>query len=363
MAGTNAGMMAFEGGDDPRLDEKVPVSGTNDYVRPQYRALHDPTISFEEFHYYAKLTRAAEDERLLSAGAEKKGILKIIFPPKSRNSVDPKSATVASEKHARATASSDEDSSGSGRVRAEITDEEWVNASRAMRTATWAAVFYLITTDILGPYGVPYAIGTMGWGPGVGMYTAFGIMAGFSGWLIYNMFLGLDSDQYPMKTYGDIAFRIYGNWCRHAFNFLQSVQLLCNVGVIIVGNGQALSQVTKFHLCYAVCCLIFALLGFGLGQIRTLQKFGWLANAAVWINLLTIFITMGVAAHTAPNYTAGQAAGSGASILDGVLVTPDQQGNYPPIKHFGGLPDQSDFVGAVTGLMQGVYAYGGAMLL
>jgi hypothetical protein len=26
--------------------------------------------------------------------------------------------------------------------------------------------FYLITTDILGPYGVGFAMGTLGWGPG-----------------------------------------------------------------------------------------------------------------------------------------------------------------------------------------------------
>jgi hypothetical protein len=36
-----------------------------------------------------------------------------------------------------------------------ISDDEWVTASRAIRTATWLSVFYLITTDILGPYGVP----------------------------------------------------------------------------------------------------------------------------------------------------------------------------------------------------------------
>jgi hypothetical protein len=28
-----------------------------------------------------------------------------------------------------------------------VTDDEWTNASRALRTATWAAVFYLITTE------------------------------------------------------------------------------------------------------------------------------------------------------------------------------------------------------------------------
>jgi hypothetical protein len=35
-------------------------------------------------------------------------------------------------------------------------------------------------------------------------------------------------------------------------------------------------------LCYIVCMLIIAILGMVLGQIRTLQRFGWLANFAVW---------------------------------------------------------------------------------
>lgn len=39
-------------------------------------------------------------------------------------------------------------------ARINITDAEWTNANRAFRTATWAACFYLITTDILGPFGV-----------------------------------------------------------------------------------------------------------------------------------------------------------------------------------------------------------------
>ena len=48
---------------------------------------------------------------------------------------------------------------------------------------------------------------------------------------------------------------------RYGVNFLQSVQLLCNVGVLVIQNGQSLSQVAKFRLCYAICCLIWDKLG------------------------------------------------------------------------------------------------------
>lgn len=163
---------------------------------------------------------------------------------------------------------------------------------------------------------------------------------------------GLDSYQFPIKSYGDLAFRTYGTWCRYLVNILQSIQLLCSVAVIIISNGEALSEASKFKLCYAVCCLVWALAGFIIGQIRTLQKFGWLANCAVWINLLVMFITMGVAAHSDPLYSA--AAASAGYSVNPDLVTPDQSGNYPPVQHTGGLPDPSNFGASVNGLMQAV---------
>ncbi len=171
---------------------------------------------------------------------------------------------------------------------------------------------------------------------------------------------GLDSYQYPVKSYGDLAFRLYGTWARYLFNILQTIQLICSVAVIIISNGEALSEASKFKLCYAVCCLVWALAGFIVGQIRTLQKFGWLANAAVWINLLIMFITMGVAAHSPPLYSA---SGSSAGYsVNPDLVAPNKAGVYPPVQHSGGLPDPSNFGASVNGLMQAVYAYGGAFL-
>jgi hypothetical protein len=63
----------------------------------------------------------------------------------------------------------------------------------------------------------------MGYGPGVALYTVFGALAGYTGWLLWRMFLMLDSNQYPMKTYGDFAFRIFGGFARHIVNILQSI--------------------------------------------------------------------------------------------------------------------------------------------
>jgi len=127
--------------------------------------------------------------------------------------------------------------------------------------------------------------------PGVALFTVFGGLAAYSGYLLYQCFCGLDSYHFPIRSYGDLGFRLYGSWARILFNVLQSIQLILNVGSIIISNGQALSQAVQFKLCYVICTLVWAIAGFAFGQIRTLKKFGWLANLAVWINLSVMYLT------------------------------------------------------------------------
>lgn len=109
------------------------------------------------------------------------------------------------------------------------------------------------------------------------------------------MFLSLDSDRYPLRCYADIAFRVYGSFARHMVNILQSFQLLFNVGILIIAKGQALSQMaakgpdrSENAVCFIVLCFIWALAGMLFGQIRTLQKLGYLANVAIWLNVFVI---------------------------------------------------------------------------
>lgn len=183
-----------------------------------------------------------------------------------------------------------------------------------------------------------------------------------SGYLLWKVFLHIDSYEFPAKNYGDLAYRIYGPWFRWLVNIIQGLQLLLSVGNIIIQNGQSITQVSKFRLCYSICCLIWAIAGYVMGQIRTLNRFTWLANWAVFINLTVMFISMGVIAHSEPNYAAAQAGGAGAA-LGGASIAPLDDGSYPPVRTYGGVPpSENGFVGGVVGLMQGVYAYAGAQL-
>lgn len=69
---------------------------------------------------------------------------------------------------------------------------------------------------------------------------------------------------------------------------------------------------------------------------------------------------MGVAAHSDPLYSA--AASSAGYTINPALVTANAAGVFPPVQHSAGLPDASSFGAAINGLMQAVYAYGGAMI-
>ena len=317
------------------------------YIRPQARKLHDPDVTFEEYHYYALRTREIE-KQLISPTLQWREILTHKSSPDDTDGIghDPEKVTSVNfaDKNNRLS----------------ISDEEWTNANRAMRTASWGAAFYLITTDILGPWGVGFAMGTLGWGPGVALYTVFGFMAGYSGYLIWHTYLGLDSYEFPCRNYGDLAFRTCGTVARHVTNSLQALALLLVLGQVTIQYGQNISQVSKFRLCYIVCPLLFVIAGFFLTQVRTLKSYGLIANFAVFLNLLAIFISMGVIAHSPPNYPIS-VLGSSGSAVDETTITPDDQGNYPPIFHYGGLP-KDGLVGSINGLLSGVLAYAGAQL-
>lgn len=185
-------------------------------------------------------------------------------------------------------------------------------------------------------------------------------MAGYSGYLIWRIFLGIDSYQFPVKNYGDVGFRTLGRWGRYLTNVCQGLSLLLITGQVTILMGQNISQMSKFKLCYAVCPVIFACAGFAISQIRTLRSYSWVANFAVFMNLFVIFMTMAIVAQSPPNYKAAK-LGSAGSAVNKTTITPDKDGNYPPIIHYNTIPADG-LIGALNGMLSGVLAYAGVQL-
>ena len=191
---------------DPRLSIEADVVGS--YPNRVLKTLHDTSVSFEEYLHYAGITRADEN-RLYGPGSEysakSTGVLGRFLPGTQSvlgrfpglNKETKQDVSVAEREHGTELHHFEKDTledpekrrkslvspvgkagSHDGAIDTSmISEEEWLTASRAARTATWGAVFYLITTDILGPFSVPWAMTQLGWGPGVSLYTIFGVLA------------------------------------------------------------------------------------------------------------------------------------------------------------------------------------------
>ncbi|KAG0650724.1 hypothetical protein D0Z07_2310 [Hyphodiscus hymeniophilus] len=228
-----------------------------------------------------------------------------------------------------------------------VSTEEWEQASRAGRTASWGAIFYLTVTDILGPTSAPWAMAQMGYGLGTAMYVIFGVFAALGGYILWRIFLTLDSHRYPLRTFSDAAFRIFGKWASHTVNVMQTVQLFFFVCIITISNGQGLSQITGGRVCFIILCFIWALAGMIGGQIRTLQRLSWLSSIAVWLNIFLIVATMVAVSHTPPNYAA-------ALTSNGM-----EEG---PVIFTAGPPPGTPFYNQIVGLAQAFLSWGGSMM-
>jgi hypothetical protein len=148
---------------DPREVQIADAEKPDIYQRTWgLQARVDGTVTFEEYVHWAKIERAEEHEanRIykevqgpLSIGRVIKGRFSkgIHHEEKKRR----EEATAEALRIARANGSDSETKDKSDAVvvptpEGAVSEEEWRVASRALRTASWGTMFYLITTDILG---------------------------------------------------------------------------------------------------------------------------------------------------------------------------------------------------------------------
>lgn len=156
--------LALEGG-DPRNVEHPVTAATGEPIETQLlRAAHDSSVTFEEYVYWASITRAEEkieNRKHMAASGPKtfKSIIKNRFsnykaPTTAIDSPrsDSIKETPTEDRSEKLMGSPTRTPGNLGGV----SDSEYKNASRAIRTAGWSSVFYLITTDILGPFSTPY---------------------------------------------------------------------------------------------------------------------------------------------------------------------------------------------------------------
>lgn len=126
------------GQDSYSIDDAPPNTGTN--------------VEFEDYLYFAAVQRRAEDLLLHGATPEAEKVLKSNWFNRLSEHKGPNVNVNVQAIDNPIPPTADE--------------LERETASRALRLASWASVFYLITTDILGPFNAPFAISQTGWVPG-----------------------------------------------------------------------------------------------------------------------------------------------------------------------------------------------------
>lgn len=138
-------------------------------------SVRDPSVTFEEYVYWAKLTRTEEstvNQAYLEARKSGKISDRLTVHRLNEKHDLPSKQPVQVEGQAMAVPGD-----GDTAMMSRATQQDWAQAERALRTTSWGAVFFLITTDILGPMTTPWAFAQTGYGPGVALYTVFGALA------------------------------------------------------------------------------------------------------------------------------------------------------------------------------------------
>lgn len=113
--------------------------------RTSFRSLTLHSVTFEEYIYYAKIER--EREKHLLDVEKKNSSLQTFFGKRKPTMIESLPSPIAPQKGGEKGVTPED--------HGVVVDEEWYQAERALRTATWGAIFYLITTDVLGPYAAP----------------------------------------------------------------------------------------------------------------------------------------------------------------------------------------------------------------
>lgn len=101
------------------------------------------------YYYYARQSRAHPSEAPDAPSSASTSRMSKFMSFGKRDTPSTNNNTAMDEKNS--------DGSSTAHSWHNISDKERLQASRAVRTATWGAVFYLITTDILGPYTTAHA--------------------------------------------------------------------------------------------------------------------------------------------------------------------------------------------------------------
>jgi hypothetical protein len=160
MAEQNVAVSAADQVETVRSSE---IPGTR-FTAARLHLVNDPTVLFEEYLYFAKLTRAEEREDDWTPEHSFWQTLKTRFNF-HRSSVTNEAHELQAgqgsniEKQQETSIAKVPDTHQLYEQLYsdpnQVSDAEWRALSRSVRTVSWMTCFYLITSDIIGPFSIP----------------------------------------------------------------------------------------------------------------------------------------------------------------------------------------------------------------
>ncbi|GME74161.1 unnamed protein product [Ambrosiozyma monospora] len=197
----------------------------------------------------------------------------------------------------------------------------WNNSNLAMRTTHWITCAGLLTAEIMGAYLVPNCLALTGYVPSnVFLVFCFFITLA-SGLVIWWIFLMLDSPEYPIKTFADIGYALFGEWGRQLIIFLQVVSMMLTCASALVATGEAVIILRDQRVCWAGILLLLAGVGWILCHIRQLSNLGKICVFVAFANYVNVFTQLGYVGE--PNWP-------NAEMLTGLPQGPIMTFNFTP---------------------------------
>lgn len=225
-----------------------------------------------------------------------------------------------------------------------------------LRRVTWLRCVYLITSDILGPYQGPYVYSQVGFVPGTLVYVVMGVMAYLAGCILSVLYLRVDSDRMPVRSFGTLVHRIWGFKGKVIAEFFFIVQLIFQCGLLLLTNSQSLAGIidgsslrpdgsSRHHLCFSVLIAVFMIVNILFSFIRSLKPIAKMGQISLYLAIASVIICTAFIYNSPPNYEAAQKA---FNIPKGPVQA----------TAFVSLP----LISKVNGIMNMVYAFGGSMV-
>lgn len=223
-----------------------------------------------------------------------------------------------------------------------------------LRRVTMLRCFFLITADVLGPFQGPYVFSQVGYVPGAIVYVIMGIMAFIAGVNLNVLYLRLDSDKMPVRNYGYLVHRIWGWYGKVITDFFFIIQLIFQMGELLLTNSQSLGLIIdgsngggKHHVCFSVLVVIFMVINLLFSPMRSLKTISWLSMWSLFLAICAIIITTTFVYRSGTPY-AQAAAAYGPAYASGPVIT--------------SAIVKGPLSARVNGIMNMVYAYGGAQI-